>query len=178
MVYKLAQRYSSAFGVDIDDLFSEGLIITNNCITKYNPEQQIPFGNYLQKNVARGLAGYARREYKRRAHFVQDVVGDDGSWLESITADETSDPEQVMFQVALQEKMPRLLNRFVTNRWLTEELLIALKMKYGVGNRVYTNDEIDRHFGKRSGWARVTLSRALGSLSKKMKGKELEDFLE
>ena len=177
LVWGLAVRYGQAHKVDVADLISKGLEIVDRSITAYDSGRRVPFPSYLTKNVARGLSALAFAEKKGRLPIYRDQVGDGGSWLENVTEEENADQERSLFQKRLVDLMPKFLGKLVNSGYLIEEHAEALRMKYGLDGRYYTNDEIDTHFGMSRGWARVTISRCLSDLSKKLEGMGLEDFL-
>ncbi len=177
LVWSLARRYSLAMSVDEADLISRGLEIVDRSITAYDESIGVPFPSFLTKNVARGLSSLAKAEKIKRMPVDRDQVGDDGSWLENVTEDERADPERRLYQERLVAIMPMFLGKLVGSGYLTPEYAEALSMKYGLNGKYHSNAEIDAHFGRSDGWARVTLSRCLLELGKKLRGKNLDDFL-
>ncbi|MBT3985647.1 sigma-70 family RNA polymerase sigma factor [archaeon] len=178
LVKGLARRYALGLGVDEPDLISRGLEIVNRSITAYDGAQGVPFPSYLTKNVARGLSSLAKAERKKRMPVDRDQVGDDGSWLENITEDDSANQEMRLYQERLVAIMPRFLGNLVDSGLLAADYAEALSMRYGLdGKPQHTNAEIDAYFGMSKGWARVTLSRCLSEIGPKLEGKGLDDFL-
>ncbi len=112
LIKKIALKminYCSGSGLDVNDLVQEGRIGLNHAVSYYNDQKNITFYTYaktcIERKIISAVIANKRQKNKILNESVSYDIDDEDKNFERVLKDETSNPEKIIMDLVVREKL-------------------------------------------------------------------------
>lgn len=112
LIKKIALKminYCSGSGLDVNDLVQEGRIGLNHAVSYYNDQKNITFYTYaktcIERKIISAVIATKRQKNKILNESVSYDIDDEDKNFERVLKDETSNPEKIIMDLVVREKL-------------------------------------------------------------------------
>ena len=102
-------NYCSGSGLDVNDLVQEGRIGLNHAVSYYNDQKNITFYTYaktcIERKIISAVIATKRQKNKILNESVSYDIDDEDKNFERVLKDETSNPEKIIMDLVVREKL-------------------------------------------------------------------------
>ena len=122
LIKKIATKminYCTGSGLDVNDLIQEGRIGLNHAVSYFNEQKNITFYTYAKTCIERKMISVviATKRQKNRVlnESVSYDVADEDNNFERVLKDETSNPEKIIMDLVVREKLIERIKMCLTD---------------------------------------------------------------
>ena len=112
LIKKIALKminYCSGSGLDVNDLIQEGRIGLNHAVSYFNDQKNITFYTYaktcIERKIISAVIATKRQKNKILNESVSYDIDDEDKNFERVLKDETSNPEKIIMDLVVREKL-------------------------------------------------------------------------
>ena len=112
LIKKIALKminYCSGSGLDVNDLVQEGRIGLNHAVSYYNDQKNITFYTYaktcIERKIISAVIATKRQKNKVLNESISYDIDDEDKNFERVLKDETSNPEKIIMDLVIREKL-------------------------------------------------------------------------
>ena len=112
LIKKIALKminYCSGSGLDVNDLVQEGRIGLNHAVSYYNDQKNITFYTYaktcIERKIISAVIATKRQKNKVLNESISYDIDDEDKNFERVLKDETSNPEKIIMDLVVREKL-------------------------------------------------------------------------